>query len=88
VDVGRGKGILPYLCEYGLMKQRDGVPIETFHDENVRCIEMASQWSTMILLYARRPEYRDELVRLMLRAYGKRRLLCPRDYWSPKDPEP
>ncbi len=83
-----GKGILPYLCEYGLMKHDDRVPLETFHDENVRRIDMASQWSTMIMLYARRPEYRDELVRLMLRAYGKRQLLCLRDCWSPKDPEP
>lgn len=83
-----GKGILPYLCEYGLMKHDDRVPLETFHDQNVRRIDMASQWSTMIMLYARRPEYRDELVRLMLRAYGKRQLLCLRDYWSPKDPEP
>ncbi len=83
-----GKGKLPYLCEYGLMKHSDGIPLETYHKENVRRIDMASQWSTMIMFYARRPEYRDELVRLMLRAYSRRQLFCIRSYWSPEDPEP
>lgn len=82
------KGILPYLCEYGLMKHRDGTPLELFHDENVRRIDMAARWSTMIMLYARKPEYRDELIRLMLRAHSLRQLLCLRVYWSPKDSEP
>ena len=29
-----GLGILPYLFEYNLMEHRDGVPLETYHQEN------------------------------------------------------
>jgi hypothetical protein len=34
-----GIGILPYLFEYNLMKHKDGVPLGTYHAENVRRID-------------------------------------------------
>lgn len=74
-------GILPYLCEYELMAWDSRLPLETFHSENVRRIDLASQWSTAIMFYARRADFRDELIRLMLRAYQRRQLFIIRDYW-------
>ncbi len=79
------QGILPYLCEYELMSWAGGRPLEAFHEENVRRIDIAGQWSTAIMFYARRLEYRDEIIRLMLRAYGHRQLFILRDYWQPGD---
>ena len=42
-------GILPYLFEYGLFAWHDDRPLETFHQENVRRIDLASQWSTAMM---------------------------------------
>ena len=56
--IAEGVGILPYLFEYGLMVQKDGRPLEEFHEENVRRIDLAGHWSTAIMLYPRQPEYR------------------------------
>src|SRR3990170_1397981 len=53
-----GIGILPYLFEYNLQAHKDGTPLEAFHDENIRRIDIASKWSTVIMLYPRQPEYR------------------------------
>ncbi|MBN2475418.1 MAG: hypothetical protein JXB62_12475 [Pirellulales bacterium] len=74
---GRAEAIgkLPYLFEYGLMKQVDGDRLETYHGENVRRIDMASQWSTAIMLSPRFPEYRDELINLMIRCFKQRQLI-------------
>ncbi|MBN2138507.1 MAG: hypothetical protein JW720_11935 [Sedimentisphaerales bacterium] len=83
------KGILPYLCEYGLMAWSGDEPLEAYHSENVRRIDLASQWSTAIMLYARRLDFRDEIINLMLRAYRYRQLCILRDYWEPgNDNEP
>ncbi|MBN1126735.1 MAG: hypothetical protein JXA82_17150 [Sedimentisphaerales bacterium] len=79
------KGILPYLCEYELMAWDGDKPLEAFHKENVRRIDLASQWSTAIMFYARRLDFRDEIINLMLRAYHHRQLFILRDYWQPKD---
>lgn len=73
-------GKLPYLWEYGLMKFDNRLPLETFHDENIRRIDQVSQWSTVIALYPRKPEYHDEIIRLMLRAYRRRQLILLSDY--------
>ncbi len=78
-------GILPYLCEYELMAWDGRRPLEALHDENVRRIDLAAQWSTAIMFYARRADFRDELIRLMLRAYRYRQLFIIRDYWQPGD---
>jgi hypothetical protein len=80
-------GILPYLFEYGLFAWHDDRPLETFHQENVRRIDLASQWSTAIMFYARRPQFRDEIIRLMIRASHRRQLIVLRDYWQPGDAE-
>ena len=40
------RGVLPYLCEYELIAWDDDKPLEDFHAENVRRIDLASQWST------------------------------------------
>ncbi len=76
----QGIGILPYLFEYNLMEHKDGTPLEKFHDENIRRIDIASQWSTAIMLYPRKPEYRDEIINLMLRCYKNRQLIILADY--------
>ncbi len=73
-------GRLPYLWEYALMRIDDRLPPETFHDENIRRIDQVSQWSTVIALYPRKPEYHDEIIRLMLRAYVRRQLILLSDY--------
>ena len=76
----QGIGILPYLFEYNLMAQKDGTPLESFHEENIRRIDIASRWSTAIMLYPRQPEYRDEIINLMLRCYKNRQLIILVDY--------
>ena len=75
-----GIGILPYLFEYNLQQHKDGTPLETFHDENIRRIDIASKWSTAIMLYPRRPEYRDEIINLMIRCFNHRQLIILADY--------
>lgn len=80
-----GLGVLPYLFEYCLMEHNDDVPLETFHKENVRRIDIASQWSTAIMLYARKPHYRDEIINLMIRSFKHRQLIILRDYYSEKN---
>lgn len=83
-----GIGILPYLFEYNLMRHEDGVPLERFHEENIRRIDIASRWSTAIMLYPRHAEYRDEIIRLMLRCYRHRQLIILADYYSPRERDP
>ena len=82
-----GIGILPYLFEYSLMTFQDGKPLEAFHAENVRRIDIAGQWSTAIMLYIRHDEFRDEIINLMLRAYRHRQLIVTANYYdrAPKD---
>jgi len=75
-----GIGILPYLFEYNLQAHKDGTKLETFHDENIRRIDIASEWSTAIMLYPRQPEYRDEIINLMLRCFKNRQLIIMADY--------
>ncbi len=79
------KGILPYLCEYELMAWSGDKPLEAFHEENIRRIDLAGQWSTAVMFYARRKDFREEIIRLMLRAFRHRQLFILRDYWQPKD---
>ena len=78
-------GVLPYLFEYELFAWDDDKPLEAFHEENVRRIDLASQWSTAIMFYARRLQFRDEIIRLMIRAFHRRQLIILRDYWQPGD---
>ena len=78
-------GILPYLFEYELFAWDDKKPLEMFHEENVRRIDLASQWSTAIMFYARKMEFRDEIIHLMIRAFHRRQLIVLRDYWRPGD---
>jgi len=77
-----GIGILPYLFEYNLQEHRDGTPLESYHAENIRRIDIASQWSTVIMLYPRHPEYRDEIINLMLRAFRRRQLIVLANYYD------
>ncbi len=81
-------GIVPYLFEYGLMEHHDDIPLEQFHEENVRRIDMAAQWSTVTMLYARRAVYRDEIIHLMIRCFRHRQLIVIRDYFRPGDERP
>jgi beta-glucanase (GH16 family) len=81
-------GILPYLCEYGLQKHQDDTPLEEFHNENIRRIDIAGKWSTAVMLYPRRKSYRDEIVNLMIRCFKNRQLIILRVYWSPGEPNP
>jgi len=76
----QGIGFLPYLFEYNLMEHKDGTPLENFHDENIRRIDIASRWSTAIMLYPRQTEYRDEIINLMLRCFRNRQLIILADY--------
>ncbi len=80
-----GLGVLPYLFEYYLMEHKDGTPLETFHTKNVRRIDIASKWSTAIMLYARKPHYRDEIINLMIRCFKHRQLIILRDYYGKKN---
>jgi len=77
-----GIGILPYLFEYNLMAFDNGRPLEDSHKENVRRIDVAGQWSTAIMLYCRKDEWRDEIIRLMLRAYRHRQLIVLANYFD------
>ncbi len=77
-----GIGILPYLFEYNLQEHRDGTSLESYHAENIRRIDIASQWSTVIMLYPRHPEYRDEIINLMLRAFRHRQLIVLANYYD------
>ncbi len=77
-----GIGILPYLFEYYLMKWSGDQPLESYHDENIRRIDIASQWSTAICFYARKAEWRDELINLMIRCFKHRQLIVFRDYYQ------
>jgi hypothetical protein len=81
-----GVGILPYLMEYYLMKWSGDRPLAAYHAENLRRIDIASQWSTAIMLYARKDEWRDELIHLMVRAFHRRQLLVIRCYYESKRP--
>lgn len=81
-------GVLPYLWEYYLMKWDGKHPLTHHHAENLRRIDIASQWSTAIMLYARYDEWHDELINLMLRCYRNRQLIIMADYWPGKDVEP
>lgn len=83
-----GIGIVPYLCEYGLMKMDDHYPLTDFHAENIRRIDIASQWSTAIMLYARRDSWHDEIINLMIRCHSKRQLIVLRNYWKPGEANP
>ncbi len=78
-------GICPYLCEYDLIAWDSKHPMEDYHTENVRRIDLAATWSTAIMFYAREARFRDEIIRLMLHAYSYRQLFILRDYWSPRD---
>jgi hypothetical protein len=80
-----GIGILPYLFEYNLTAHADGQPLEKFHAENLRRIDIASQWSTAIMLYARHARYRDEIINLMLRCFRQRQLIVLANYYDRKD---
>ncbi|MBN2506280.1 MAG: hypothetical protein JXQ71_06260 [Verrucomicrobia bacterium] len=81
-----GLGILPYLMEYYLMKWSGDQPLAAYHAENLRRIDIASRWSTAIMLYARKDEWHDELIRLMIRAFHHRQLLVIRCYHETKTP--
>jgi hypothetical protein len=77
-----GIGILPYLFEYHLIQHDDRWPLESFHAENVRRIDIASRWSTAIMLPVRHEEDCDELINLMMRCFHNRQLLVMADYYS------
>lgn len=68
-------GICPYLFEYGLMKWSGKEPLEAFHAENIRRIDLASQWSTCIGLYNRYDTWREEIINLMIRCFRNRQLI-------------
>ncbi len=68
-------GICPYLFEYGLMKFEGNNPLEQYHEENIRRIDMVSQWSTCIGLYNRYDYFRDEIINLMIRCFKNRQLI-------------
>lgn len=70
-----GIGILPYLFEYNLMAFDDRQPLEAWHAENVRRIDIASRWSTAIQLYNRYDHFRDEIIHLMIRCHRNRQLI-------------
>jgi hypothetical protein len=77
-----GIGILPYLFEYNLMAWSGKKPLEEFHAENIRRIDIASRWSTAIMLYPRQGEWRDEIIRLMLRCFRNRQLIVMANYYD------
>ncbi len=77
-----GIGIMPYLMEYLMMRWSNDQPLDVYHDENIRRIDIVSQWSTAIMLYARKNEWRDEIINLMLRGYRNRQLIVIRDYYQ------
>ncbi len=75
-----GIGKLPYLFEYNLMAFDNGRALEELHAENIRRIDIASQWSTAIMLYARKAEWRDEIINLMIRCFRNRELIVLANY--------
>lgn len=77
-----GIGVLPYLFEYRLMAFDDRNSLEHYHRENVRRIDIASQWSTAIMLYARHDEWRDEIINLMIRCFRHRQLIVLANYYD------
>jgi hypothetical protein len=80
-----GIGILPYLFEYSLVTFDDRNPLESFHAENCRRIDIASKWSTAIMLPVRHDQWRDELINLMIRCFRNRELIILADYYSTED---
>ncbi len=82
-----GIGILPYLFEYYLMKWSGDKPLEYHHAENIRRIDIAAQWSTAICLYARKAEWRDEMINLMIRCFKHKQLIILRDYYNMRNPD-
>jgi len=77
-----GIGILPYLFEYRLLTFEDDKPLEAFHEENVRRIDVAGKWSTAIMLYARHGHWRAEIINLMIRAFRHRQLIVLANYYD------
>ncbi len=75
-----GIGILPYLFEYSLMAWSGKKPLADFHAENIRRIDIAARWSTAIMLYPRYPEWRDEIINLMVRCVRRRQLIITANY--------
>ncbi|MBN1417752.1 MAG: hypothetical protein JXP34_03195 [Planctomycetes bacterium] len=63
-----------------LMAHDDRSPLEDHHAENIRRIDIASRWSTAIMLYARHDRWRDEIIRLMIRCYRNRQLIVLANY--------
>lgn len=80
-------GICPYLFEYGLTKWKSDTPLETFHAENIRRIDMVSKWSTVIGLCNRHREWQDEVVNLMIRCFRNRQLILLPARPNPQKPE-
>ncbi len=68
-------GKLPYLVEYYLLQWTGSDPLEAFHEENIRRIDIVSQWSTAISLYNRYYYFRDEIINLMIRGFRNRQLI-------------
>lgn len=77
----QGTGRLPYLFEYSLMAWEGKRPLAEFHAENIRRIDIASAWSTAIMLYPRYGEWRDEIIHLMLRCFRHRQLVVMASYY-------
>jgi hypothetical protein len=67
-------GICPYLFEYGVMKWQSE-ELVPFHQENIRRIDMVSQWSTAIELVNRCAAWNDEIINLMIRCFKHRQLI-------------
>ena len=70
-----GIGILPYLFEYGLTLWDGQHSLEYYHAENIRRIDIASQWSTVIGLSNRESGWDNEIVNLMIRCFHNRQLI-------------
>jgi len=83
----KGIGILPYLFEYSLMAWNGRQPLEDFHAENIRRIDIASKWSTAIQLYNRYDYFNDEIINLMIRCFKNRQLIILSATPNRKDPE-
>ncbi len=69
-------GVCPYLFEYALLQIDDKwYSLEKGHVENIRRIDMVSQWSTVVSLSHRHEYFRQEFINLMIRAFAKRQLM-------------
>ncbi len=79
-------GILPYLFEYRLMAWDGQNPLEKYHAENVRRIDIASQWSTAIMLNNRDKSWQNEIINLMIRCHKNRQLIILLASPSAKNP--